>query len=254
MDVAEKVLGSYDPVILRLSGAGANIVIASPKFFVGLLKETLTGWNFEAASTPEIDIRITYSAGKYEIDSVVQRKPFFYDDLMDTLNEALLSICYVAASQIPDTALIHCAAYRSGRAINLLVGEKGSGKSIQTANRAVDGCQIFADDLALYFPKQGHFKALGLPIRLRRPIPQDLIAIANKDMLIPGKRIAYSRTGSFNIAPVGKKFTVTNLIEILAGGGFKPIPLVLIPRTIAKFKISVSYTTRIKPPLDRASL
>ena len=254
MEVAERILGSYDPVILRLSGAGADVVIASPKFFASLLRETLTGWTFALTSEPEIDVWLSYSANRYEIDSVVQKKPFVYEDMMDALNETFLNICYVIASKISDTVLIHSAAYRSGKSINLLVGEKGSGKSTQTANKALDGCQIFADDLVLYLPKEGQFQALGLPIRLRRPIPQDLSALANKDIMIPGRRIAYSRNGAFNIAPAGQKFTVTNVIEISAGGGGKPIPLISIPRTIAKFKISESYTTITKPPLDRASL
>lgn len=254
MEVAGKVVGSYDPVTFRLSGAGADVVIASPKFFAALLNETLTGWTFEITSEPKIDVWLTYSADRYAIDSIVQRKPLFYDDLMDALNETFLSICYIVASQISNAVLIHSAAYQRGEAITLLVGEKGSGKSIQTANRAIDGCQIFADDLVLYSPKEGQFEALGLPIRLRRPIPQDLIALANKNMMIPGKRIAYSRTGIFNIAPAGEKFTVTKLVEISVGGSCKQVPLLSIPRTIAKFKISDSYTTRVKSRLDLASL
>jgi len=233
-------------VAFLMTGAGVTLHVACPQFFLLLLEGTLTGWDFKLTSQTTFDLRISYVSDTYTVDSIVLNESKSYSDLIDTLNEAFLSLSYISALKLDKWRLIHSAAYRENGKNHLLIGSKNSGKSTDIAMKALENQKVFSDDITLYNPVTAKFVALGLPLRLRRPLSTVLKDKINPKDFVAGKGIAYSKNGRFDIAPVGEAFLIDNMLLKSAHNCIKPISLLSAPKTMQKFIISEEYIIQKK--------
>lgn len=210
-------------------------------FFHRLISVSLSGWsvleNCEIIKPFSIKI-IKGCSGKYEITSDLQYNPTPRSDLIDTLNETFLTISYLLWAKNPKASLIHCGAYQSNGENNILLGSKKSGKSSFVQSQAQKNAVVLADDLLLWLPWKAKFISIGLPLRMRRPIPVNLFT--EKKNYLSGKNIVYINNMAFNSADVGYEFFVDK-IAYLDKGKQTIVPFYKWAYMLTKFKIDEKF-------------
>lgn len=239
-----------DVTMGRLIGAGCSVGIACPGFFRSLLEHTLNGWVYEACADMEaVDIHVAWDGEGYDIDSVVLVERQRYTDMIAALNEVFLSLSYILTARTPEAVLLHCAAFDDRGRHHLIVGEKGAGKSTLVTGQAVSGARIYADDMVVYFPKTASCMAIGLPMRLRRPVQSPLKEQITPEDFFAGQTLAYSKAGAFDIAPAGQRFELDRILVLEAGGKKRSVSLFRSAKTLQSYKIGSLYTTLKKPEI-----
>lgn|GEM_PF-607576 len=230
---------------VTLEGAGGRIQAVCPQHFVALLQATLNGWSITPSNEPHpcVDIMVSYKHQIFQIDALVLDGPRRHTDMIDALNEFFLCLCYQLCAQKKDTVLLHCAAFVEGGKNHILVGQKNRGKSTLTYKKAVEGTKILSDDLLLWDVPKGRFTTLGLPLRMRRPLYGAADHPEHRHKFLAGKSIAYSRTGGFNIAPVGESFALDALFELSAERIAKRLGFLQLRPALRRFRIAAEYCT-----------
>ena len=204
---------NHKKVSRMLNGQNCNVLIKAPDIFHKLLSLTLSGWTYKQPIVDDyFELGVSLQNGKYHITSNLAYAPTPRSDLIDTLNEILLCLCYLLTAKNPDGLLIHCAAFCEKDRNNVILASKKSGKSSLVLDKSQQGVSILADDLAIWFPMQGRLMCLGLPIRMRRPIPAEF-HLKRQDF-IAGKNIAYSKSTSVNCFQVGHLFVPDKLMTL----------------------------------------
>lgn len=245
--------GAFSPLPWAVQGAGYSLRLHCPQFFANLMAQTLVGWSIAPAQPGDgYDITLSYYGARYTIDSIMLDAPRDYGDMIDALNEVFLCLSYHVAANTPDAVLIHCAAFEQNRTSSLIIGRKGAGKSSLMFEKAAAGARIFADDLLLYFPTQARCMALGLPLRLRRPVPAPLRDILNVDGFFAGARLAYSKQGTYDVAPMGDTFFLDQIVALHGVGDQRVVPLRQSAAALAEYRIGAHYATVKKPLLQGA--
>jgi hypothetical protein len=176
--------------------------------------------------------------GAYQVTSDLQYYPTPRIDLIDTLNEVFLTISYLLWAQNPKASLIHCGAYQLNGQNNILLGSKKAGKSSLVQSLAQKNAVILADDLLLWLPWKAKFISIGLPLRMRRPIPVSLFT--EKKNYLCGKNIVYFINKTFNCADAGFEFFV-HRISFLNNGQETEIPFYKWANMLSKFNIDKKY-------------
>jgi hypothetical protein len=242
--------GEFPPLPWVVQGAGHSLRLHCPQFFANLMAQTLVGWSIAPAQPGDgYDVTLSYDGMRYAIDSVMLDAPRDYGDMIDALNEVFLCLSYHVAANTPEAVLIHCAAFEQDRTCSLIIGRKGAGKSSLMFEKAVAGARIFADDLLVYFPAQARCMALGLPLRLRRPVPAPLRDILNVDGFFAGARLAYSKQGTYAVAPMGDSFLLDQIVALHGVGDQRVVPLRQSAAALAEYRIGAHYATLKKPRL-----
>lgn len=231
-------------VAFLMTGAGVTLRVACPRFFLLLLKGTLTGWLFDITRLSDFDLRISYDASGYTVKSIVLDSVKRHEDMIDALNEAFLNLSYITALKLGDWRLIHSASYCQNNKNHLIVGLKNSGKSTDVAIKATEKHKVFSDDLTLYNPITAEFVALGLPLRVRRPLSSVLKEVINPSDFVAGKGLAYSKSGRFDIAPAGETFLIDDLLFKSAHNRIDQMPLLSTVKTLQRFIISEEFVTQ----------
>lgn len=227
----------------RLIGGDVVINLRCPPAFIKLLKGTLSGWKIlSGAPGDRCEIAVRRLGARYEIDSLTIDKPGIAFDLVDALNFVFLAIAYWVKAKSGAVVLLHGAAYRDDQKTLVIFGSKGSGKSSLVFSQALNRRQVMADDLLLWDLKQNHFVALGLPLRMRRPIPESLRVADLSEKLIVGQRIAYSRGEAFDVAAVGYRFFPDAIQEMGSHRKLSTVPLFRVLGRIKKYSISSRFT------------
>ena len=243
----------YPRASWALRSKNSEILISCPQFFVNLMAQTLVGWSVAPAQPGSgYDITLSYDGALYTIDSIILDAPRSYGDMIDALNEVFLCLSYLVAANTPDAVLIHCAAFEQDRTCSLIIGRKGAGKSSLMFEKAAAGARIFADDLLLYFPTKARFMALGLPLRLRRPVPAPLRDILNVDGFLAGARLAYSKRDTYTVAPMGDTFFPDQIVALHGVNNQRVVSLRQSAAALAEYRIGAHYVTVKKPLLQGA--
>lgn len=192
-----------DHLWLKAPALAVSLPCTLPPELTQLLGRTLAGWEVvprgEAAPS---EITVTWSGAGYRIDAAAYPSDKGYSDLVDCLNEVLIALAFAVTRADPARQLIHCAGFvREGHG-HAILGTRKAGKSLLVAREAACGAQVFADDLMLW-SERGTFTALGLPVRLRRPVPEDILAALGHHAMIPGARTCYLSPAATALAPAG---------------------------------------------------
>ena len=235
-----KHIHNYTVVRQVLHGHNCSVVIDAPNFIHKILLLTLSGWVCEDEEHKNcFELQVRQHQGKFRIKSDLVYTPTPRSDPVDTLNEIFLSLCYLLAAKNPDGFLVHCAAFREKDINNVILASKKSGKSTLVLEKSQQGSSILADDLAIWFPRRGQLMSLGLPIRMRRPVPGKFKL--RKQDFIAGKNIAYSVASTFDCFAVGQLF-VPDSIMTFDGRELKTIPFWRWPYKLNQFGIDGAYS------------
>lgn len=199
-----------------MMGAGMEIPVSAPYFYIKLIQSTTVGWDFREISEKKAPpvIAVAHNRDRFRVDSIVLVQPKENSDLIASLNEFFLCLVYLVAANKPKLRLLHCAGFKLDGNNLVVVGPKRAGKSCLALRHALLNRLVFADDLLLWAPHLAKFFCLGLPLRIRRPIPSDLMNNTLKNKLLSGKRLAYSHRSSFKIAPLGHTFILDELCHL----------------------------------------
>lgn len=234
-----------------LSGAGFTINIACPKYFAALLAETLNGWLIKVSTNPsKPEIIVARQNDGYFVDALVLTNPEHHSSIVGTLNEFYVNLAYLISSYTPEAVLLHCAAYQENNRNIILIGEKNSGKSSAVFQNALNGKVILADDLLLWRPDTAEFMTLGLPIRLRRPIVNPTNFEVSGKSFFASNGLAYSRVGTFKVAPVGVHFLLDELRRLSTNYKTEPVNLLRITKTLKSHLIGPDFVTIKKADLS----
>lgn len=233
----------HQPQRWTISTKKWSITLLCPRYFAGLLAQTLTGWTItETHSDNRAMITVRLSENTYLVDADVLESVQIHHDIIDALNEVLVCLSYTVTNQTKGAVLLHCAAYGTNNACQIIVGEKNSGKSTVAYHHACSGQSIAADDLLIWIPRQGVFCTLGLPIRMRRPVLSPSGALADAGKFFAGAHIAYSRTDAFDIMPAGQTLLLDQLYTLGPNHEARNVPVLKITSTLKRHLIDDRFT------------
>lgn len=159
----------YPPIDrpVRVTGRSDGV-----KAFLAAMDSTLKGWPHRPSTgrTPFCTVHAT-AAGRYTISSDYLSSPLEDLPLASAVCAALADIseAYIAAHD--DMRALHCGAVGMGGRMVLLSGQGHAGKSTLVARLGHEqGIVIYCDDV-LPIRSDGMAVALGVPPRLRLPLP-----------------------------------------------------------------------------------
>lgn len=193
-----------------------------------LLETMLSGWSLSqvAATIEAVDIQVQ-GGEKYSVQSPLLDFHAEHKDLISTFNELLICIAYLGCHKCPDMLLIHAGAmidmqaHEQGQNTLLLGGHK-AGKSTYLARHCQQHGHFVSDDL-LWINAAGKILGLGLPLRLRRPISDDIINQYGAGQLLAGHSLAYIGPKALPIYPAGESLHLDRVL-LLEDYGAKEVP------------------------------
>lgn len=236
----EALLASRD---FRLTSPGLQVAfdVRLPLGLQRLAEKMLAGWTFAPAQlTKDPDIEVRRGEG-YQLSSPYFESGRTWADIVSILNEWLVALAYGVASQRPQEALIHAAGYADGAGGRVVFGARKSGKSVHVARAALQGAQVFGDDVLLWNAKRACLTGLGIAPRLRRPVLPELVAAAPAGTWIAGKHTCYFNKDFINLAPAGATLSPDVYLELDEGRAPQPIPVWKILSTIARHRIGLQH-------------
>ena len=236
-----------------LEGGGHRITLQCPRYIAGILSQVLSGWVIKRVDGRPFQekLAVTFFSDRYCVDSIVLNKEEIHTDIISAINDLLVNLAYLIPNSDDSLRLVHCAAFVENGMMNIIVGKKNRGKSSFVYQKALAGNEIVADDLIIWQPKLGKFHALGLPLRLRRPVLTLEGKQANSSDFFAGHGIAYSKRHAFNIAQVGKEFLLDRLFEL--DQNFTPyaVSMLKTPAKLEEYIIGPEYTSLKKEILGK---
>ena len=227
------------PQLLRYEAEGLNLslVLEMPAGLHVLLQGLLAGWKTsETSGAPQPDLTVKQGEN-FSLASRFYQSGKTYQDIVSMLNEVLVGLAYAVRELVPGSAMIHAAGHNLRGETRVVFGARKSGKSVLTARLAMEGAEIWADDLLLWFPKSRYFKGLGMAPRLRRPILEDLLTKIPTDSLLVGEYTCYIRADRIRMAPAGKILKPDSLLELQPDQTFRHIPWLQVTREIDRHRI-----------------
>lgn len=238
MAITEQFCG--ESIWFRLEGLGQSHLIKIPMFFVKLLDQTLTGWNLnQCAEAKRPEISLDFNGFEFVITSTLIKSVPVRTDLVDALNEFLLSLAYLTTAKISGARLLHCGAYSQDGLNIVVVGDKNAGKSSLVFEKAKGGGTILADDLLVWMPSLAQVMCMGLPLRMRRPV-FGLRGSSFENKFVAGKQIAYAEKTVFKVAEAGFCFTPDKICQI-DNRNLKEVSFIRWPQIIEKHVISDTF-------------
>lgn len=224
----------------KIGAGGCEIFLSCPPYFADLLTLTLTGWQVGPAPlSSERNIEITQDKDGFRICSAQIGLDDRHSDLVDALNVLFIALARHYAQTRATMVMLHCAAFITPKGeTTLVIGSRKMGKSFLTWQVACRGGTVLADDILLWNQKDAVFECLGLPIRLRRPVPWDGDKEELKKGIIAGKNLAYTVKTFRPIAPAGHMFVPDEILMAKSVGDFKPVPLAQIRPVLMASRIT----------------
>lgn len=144
--------------------------------FVNGLCDTLHGWSHcpSRGGTPFCTVRAGHRG--YTVDSDFLDTPFEDLPLASAVCAVIADMSEAYIEAHTDMRALHCGAVRIGGCMVLLCGEGHAGKSTLVARLGVEqGTSIYCDDV-LPIRSSGAAVALGVPPRVRVPLPDSASA------------------------------------------------------------------------------
>lgn len=177
-------------------GVTINCQLVTP--LARLLEVMLCGWQVRPQDIPEDELDIiTEHEDKYLVAASGIGFHAQHSDLVSSFNELLIAITYLTCAKGNELILIHGGAMitpvddSSGTSLNLLfLGGHKAGKSTYLAKHCGAGSVFVSDDL-LIINQQGQLVGLGFPLRLRRPIAEEIVQLYGANQLLAGHSLAY---------------------------------------------------------------
>ena len=202
-----------------------RITVKGPEALFELMRIALCGWDVhrvDANSEPLIEI---VDEGKLSVVTSSFRSARAHSDLINTLNNTLIALAYCVRDLKPHSMLLHAAALKSSNGISVYFGPRKSGKSRYVAEQCLNGAVCIGDDLILYCKKSRLFEALGLPVRLRRPIPSSILGKIDASRILVGHSTCYLTEHVFSLMPAGQRFQPDRLFQLQPEYRVRALPM-----------------------------
>ena len=177
-------------------GVTINCQLVSP--LARLLEVMLRGWQLQPTglSLDALDI-ISEFDNKYLISAKQIDFHARHADLVSSFNELLIAITYLTCIKGDELTLIHGGAMITPANDDaampqnyLYLGGHKAGKSTYLAKHCGTGSVFVSDDL-LIINQQGKLVGLGFPLRLRRPIAEEIVQLYGVNQLLAGHSLVY---------------------------------------------------------------
>jgi hypothetical protein len=182
-----------------------------------LLEAMLSGWSLEAVNAPlqAVDMQVG-NDDKYIVTSRLVDFEAEHKDLVSAFNEILICLAYLVCYKRQDLSLVHGGAMLAQlpqeRVVHtLLLGGHKAGKSTYLA-RHCHQANIFVSDDLICIDADGQVLGLGFPLRLRRPISEDLIALYGANQLLVGHSLVYIGPKALPVYPAGEVLHVDRVV------------------------------------------
>jgi hypothetical protein len=194
-------------LILSLPEQGLYISLECPAEFHLLVSTLLSGWSYRTVTLKEYDISVVNDRKS----SVVSKKYGLigrHKDIISTFNVLLNAVAYEVTARLEYCLLVHAAAFKKDDERIIVVGNKKAGKSTYIVNQCLSAGECISDDLVVW-DNACRIMSLGFPVRLRRPINDDLVAALGKKSFVAGSSLAFVNPKSVNQLPAGKWIDVS---------------------------------------------
>ncbi len=228
-----------DAKTVSLVGDDVAVSLRAPARIVSLVETLLVGWSVIAAQVVRPDVVVESHGVKFMVDSVAAEPPRRSSDPIDTVNYVFLCLAYVYVGRQRNCDLLHGAAFQQQGKTSLVFGPKKAGKSTLVFDKAREGARILADDMLIWRSRGQYFEALGIPLRMRRPIPASFRGQALANQVIAGRRLAYSAGSEFDVAPMGTRFMPDEILTLDPDGQCRPVPFYRVARVVRQYTITV---------------
>lgn len=223
---------------LKLKSLDICINVFAPVEIHLLSQRLMVGWEFTRLSTSSPNICITKDK-KYNVKSIKHGLLGRHTDLVSTFNQFLIGLAYYVADTISDATLIHGAAYIEDSECVLVLGDKKSGKSYLTAQKCSKGALSISDDL-LIWDGASKITSLGFPIRLRRPVSDELLTMIGPQNLLVGHSLAFVNPTTLRLQVGGRQWEI-NKVVILRNGAVQNVYKCNHLETLRMKKIKIPY-------------
>ena len=188
--------------LLKSESLGVEIPVSMPKDFSYLVSVMMVGWS--VADSNFLVPRIAVSQkNKFTVVSEIKGNIGTHSDVISAFNLFLNAVSYEVANSFNNMELLHAASFLKDGKCVVVIGDKKAGKSFYMAEKSIENAQIISDDLLLWDSEEQSVLSLGFPVRLRRPINEDILKAIGKDNLLVGSSLVF----------INPKFTKT----IIAG-------------------------------------
>ena len=166
----------------------------------------MCGWQLQKCggdlTEEQLDVK-TSQDEKYQISTPAIDFNKSHGDLVAAFNELLICIAYLTCMKAPNMRLMHGGAMiRHGR-MEILLGGHKAGKSSYLARHCNHQDALISDDLLLV-DEQHQLYGLGFPLRLRRPIANDIVEKIGANQMLAGHSLVYLGPKALAMYPAGK--------------------------------------------------
>ncbi|RUT28836.1 PqqD family peptide modification chaperone [Arsenicitalea aurantiaca] len=158
---------------LRFAGTDRTVVFENAEPVAGALSRVLKLWP-AAPAAPRgggDDIAITGTGRAFSCTAPTLDTPY---DGLTSVSAACCAIVDIARAFLEkhtDMLCLHCAAFEIGGRLVVIAGHARAGKSTLAARLAAEPVALYCDDMLPIHPASGQGMALGVPPRLRLPLP-----------------------------------------------------------------------------------
>jgi hypothetical protein len=158
-------------LLRRFTGTGHAIALENCPEVLPVLEAVLGLWPVVPVATAEPVIRVRRDWRGYHVSSPWLDVPLGAESEVSAVCAAIIEIAKSWLETQSGSLCLHCAAFeRAGRLV-LVAGTNRSGKSTLAARLGAAGARLFCDDMLPIRPADNFGIALGVPPRLRVPLP-----------------------------------------------------------------------------------
>lgn len=145
-----------------------------------VLERLLRGWPFKleesAVSSCAPLLKVECGDCDYVVSVAWREEAYAETTLVGTLSTFFVDLVEAYVRSDPARMCLHCAAVEIDEGLVVFPAASRAGKSTLTARLAAGGHHVFTDDLLVLDPQAEAGMALGIPPRLRLPLPKGLDA------------------------------------------------------------------------------
>lgn len=212
------------PRIYRAEGLAPSVAISDDGVLLATLKQVMVGWRLvstemrDAVGAATANIRVDQGPEGWTCSGVTFKKPMIFPDPVATACGLIAALYKAHTLQDRETVVLHAGGVRIGEGLVLLTGHYRSGKTVFTAACAAAGLQVYSDDIVPLDTETLLACAVGLGIRLRLPLPDNLAestrAFIARHRIAASDRYAYIRPPLDRLARHGERVPVCGVVSL----------------------------------------